>query len=143
MEEDEYELVPLSPLRKVEKRLQNLEKGGTNSEMIKELVTVVKTNQQVVDDIIKINSDVINKISDLSASVNNMTNKLNDFMERLEIVEEHPIEKGELQEEEKSGEDVAARLDERLSKMEKRINALIISSMAKTRLSQKPKGVFK
>ncbi|MBI4174045.1 MAG: hypothetical protein HY517_00230, partial [Candidatus Aenigmarchaeota archaeon] len=57
MEEEEYELVPVGPLRRIEKRVEKIEKGGTSNEMVKELVDVVRTNQKIIDEVVKINSE--------------------------------------------------------------------------------------
>jgi uncharacterized coiled-coil protein SlyX len=130
VDEEEYELVPLSPLRKMEKRLERVEKGSTSQEMMKELIDVVKTNQQIVDDMVKINSEIINKIADLSASVSSMVAKMDEFMSRIEV--EGGIEEGPA----KSAAEVvtaAPAADARLDRLEKRINSLILATMAKNK----------
>lgn len=137
MEEEEYELVPLSPLRRMEKRLERLEKAGTSQDMIKELIDVVRTNQQIVDDMVKINSDIINKISELSVSVNNMIAKIDEFLNRIEI------EGASAGEEKKEEPEKAAtvEVDKRIDRLEKRINALILSTMARGKMAQRPSVV--
>jgi len=120
--DEEFELVPMSPIRRIEKRLDRMEDSGMSGDLLKELMNVVKTNQQVVDDVVRINSQMIGRVSDLSNSVNDLTNKLNDFMGRLEV-----------QGAEKPEEHIEDRkMGERLSKMEKRINTLLIA-MTKAR----------
>jgi len=125
--EDEYELVPLSPIRRMEKRLDKVERTGTSTEMVKELIDVVKTNQSIVDDIVKINSEMINKVTELTNAVDKMTNKVSEFMNGLEVVK--PSETGEAGEEKITG--IVSDADKRLDKMEKRLNSLILSMMAK------------
>jgi len=129
-EDEEYELIPLNPLRKMERRLEKLEKTSTSQEMLRELVDIVKTNQQIVDDIVKINSDIINKITDLTAAVNGMMNKIDDFMSRIEVTTE--------EEESKEGKPPASNVEERLEKLEKRINSLILSTVARSRMRAAP-----
>lgn len=139
--EDEYELIPVNPIRKMEKRLEKIEKTGTSTEMIKELISVVKTNQNIVDDIVKVNSEMISKVSELTNSVGKMSGKINDFMERLEVAEPGAV--GTEEEEKTTAVD---NVGKRLDKMEKRINALILSSMAKRRPTpiqrQRRPGIF-
>ena len=53
MEEEEYELIPVSPFRRIEKRIDRLEKGGSSNDMVKELIEVVRTNQRIVDEVVK------------------------------------------------------------------------------------------
>ena len=45
---DEYELVPMSPLRRMEKRIELLEQSGTmdGKEFYREMVDIIRMNQQ-------------------------------------------------------------------------------------------------
>ena len=121
IEEEEYELVPVGPLRRIEKRMEKIEKGGTNNEMVKELIDVVRTNQKIIDEVVKINSEMINKVSDLNAKVSELTEKMSDFLERVETGNETesvaPVEQ-------KNPE-----TDLRIEKLEKRINSLLLSTI--------------
>ncbi|MBI4896504.1 MAG: hypothetical protein HY832_03055 [Candidatus Aenigmarchaeota archaeon] len=134
--EDEYELIPMSPIRRIEKRVERIEHAGVGNDMIKELVDVVRTNQQIVDDIVKINSEMMNKLGDLSGAVGKMTDKVDEFMNRIEIVGSHegPIgeETATISQQTRDTEDI----DRRLQKLEKRINALLLAKMAKNRMQQ-------
>ncbi len=125
MEEEEYELVPVGPVRRMEKRVEKLERSGTSSEMVKELIDVVKTNQNIIDEVVKINSEMINKVSELSGKVTELAGKMNDFLQRIEISGEGEAEAQ--QQPEKNPE-----MEQRIQKLEKRINALLVSTM-KTR----------
>src|SRR3989338_9676503 len=87
LEEDEYEIVPVGPIRRIEKRVEKMERSGSGNEMVKELIDVVRTNQKIIDEVVKINSEMINKISELSSHVTQMTEKLTDFLERIEVGE--------------------------------------------------------
>lgn len=130
-EEEEYELVPLSPVRRLEKRMERLEKVGTSQEMAKELIDIVRSNQQVVDDIVKINSEIINKVSELAMSVRDLSDKINDFMERIEVAPEEA-------EKEDRTKEIEEKFDARLGKIEKRINALILATMPRVRRAPPP-----
>ncbi len=132
MGEDEYELVPINPIRKMEKRLEKLEKVGGGISTVQELVEIVKINQQVVDDIVKINSDLVNKVSSLSTAVDNLSGKINDFMERIEIAGEERTGATESFDSDK----IEKKLDERLGKIEKRMNSMILSRVPKDKWKQ-------
>lgn len=142
--EDEYELVPINPIRKLEKRLDRVEQSGLSSEMIKELVDIVKTNQNVIDEIVKINSEMITKVNELSGNVKSMTNQLNDFMGRLEIASTEPVEEdGSVSHatESKKVRELEDKINTRLEKLEKRINAMLLSTMSKPkRMAPRPMG---
>ena len=120
--EEEYELIPMSPIRRLEKRMDKVERSGSATDIVKELIEFVRTNQHVVDDIVKINSELMTRVSDLSGSVKELTNKVNDFMGRLEA-SGSPGEEG--------GGDVESRMDDKLNKMEKKINSLVLGSLAR------------
>ena len=118
MEEDEYEIVPVGPMGRIERRVERIEKGGGN-EMVKELIDVVRTNQKIVDEVVKINSEMINRVTELSAHVQQMTEKVNDFMSRIDVEEGSPSK--EVQS--------TPEADLRIEKLEKRINSLLLSTM--------------
>ena len=124
MPEDEYELVPLSPIRRMEKRLERLERTGTATETIKELTEIVRANQHVVDNVIKLNAEMLSKVSDMVTSVNAMTAKMTDFISRIEIASA-----GKGEEDTPENDDLERKVDERLSKIEKRVNAMLLSTM--------------
>ena len=121
--EDEYELIPLSPIRRMEKRLERLERTGTATETIKELTEIVRANQSVVDNVIKLNAEMLFKVSEMVNSVNAMTSKMNDFISRIEVASAGKAEESE------EGSELERKVDERLSKLEKRMNAILLSSM--------------
>jgi len=122
--EDEYELIPMSPIRRLEKRLSEIEKSKTSGEILGELMSIIKTNQQVVDHMAKTNSAMIDKIVDLSNSVDKLMKRIDNFVERIETTE--PVEAEE--------KEADKKMEERLEKMEKRLNAVLLSSMAKNKM---------
>ncbi len=135
MEEEEYELIPVSPIRKMEKRMERLEKGGSSNEMIKELIEVVRTNQRIVDEVVKINSEMINRVSDLSTGVTKLTEKMTNFLDRVEITELKNEEEGAA-----VSQAAPSDVDQRVQKLEKRINAMLLSTM---RARQQPRQMIK
>jgi len=135
--EEEYELIPMGPLRKIERRMEKMEKTGATTETIKELVDIVRSNQKVIDDIVKINSDMTTRISTLLDAVSSLNNKMNDFIERIEMVSETGSEEGESKEEEEKEKELEKKFNARIEKLEKRVNSLLLSiTKAKTRRPQ-------
>jgi glutamine synthetase type III len=119
--EEEFELVPINPLRKLETRIDKLESSGLNSSLVKELIEISRTNQSVIEDLTKLNSEMITKVSELTVSVNNAIDKIENFIERIELTPEAK--------EEPRIETKSKVPDERLEKLEKRINALALYIM--------------
>jgi uncharacterized coiled-coil protein SlyX len=119
----EYELIPVGPIRKLEKRLEVLERSVVNQETLAQMFEIVRTNQMVVDEIVKINTNMMERVAQLTGSVASLTERMNDFLSRIEV-EELPAVK------ELKGMSDA---DERLKKLENRLNTLILSMAPKAR----------
>ncbi|MBI2971230.1 MAG: hypothetical protein HYY37_02300 [Candidatus Aenigmarchaeota archaeon] len=128
--EEEYEIIPVSPIRRIERRLERLERIGTGSESNKELIEIVKANQHVIDDMVRINSEMMSRMSSLLESVHTMTGKVNEFMSRIEVAGEKPSENSE------ESKDLERKMDERLVKLEKRVNAMLLTAIAKRKAGQ-------
>ena len=47
--EDEYELIPLNPIRRLEKKIETIEKHTASQETIKEVIDIIKSNQEIVE----------------------------------------------------------------------------------------------
>lgn len=120
--EDEYELVPMNPVRRLEKRVDKIERSGGSEELMKDLMEIVKTNQQIVDEIVKSNSEMVDKVNNMMQSVSALTARLDDFMARVEIEGEEVKEESP---------QLERKMDERLAKLEKRVNAILMSAMSK------------
>jgi len=123
IEEEEYEIVPVGPLRRIERRMEKIEKGTTSTDMVKELIEVVRTNQKIIDEVVKINSEMINRVSDLATHVSQLNERMTDFLDRVEVSSE--TEQPPPVQQQKNVEE----MDARMQKLEKRINSVLLSSM--------------
>lgn len=130
-EKEEYELVPLSPIRKLEKRIEELEKRGITRTADEEIVRIMQTNQRIVDDLIKVNNELMTKLSGLMSNMQELVKHLKDFMERVEVVGEETPSEVPTKTKEKTERE--KELEKKISKLEKRINALILSRIPKSR----------
>lgn len=115
--EHEFELVPISPVRKLEKKVEQLEQNTVTHRDLKDMFNIVKANQQSVDEIVKLNRSMMERITDLANASANIVSKMNDFLSRIEI-EELP-ETREIR--------GVTDYNERLTKLENRLNALILA----------------
>ena len=82
IEEEEYELVPLSPIRRLEKRLERLEasRGVDVKEFLREIVDIVRMNQQLVDELAKANDALRIEISKLPGRLEELISNLNELL---------------------------------------------------------------
>lgn len=82
-DEHEYELIPVSPLRRLERRMDDVEKqsGGPNSkEFYRELVEIIRMNQQLVDELAKANDALRIELSRLPSRLEDMIAKLEELI---------------------------------------------------------------
>lgn len=81
-EEEEYELIPLSPLRRLEKRIERIESSAqlASKDFYKELVEIVRLNQQIVDELAKANDALRLEISRLPARLEELISKLDELL---------------------------------------------------------------
>ena len=81
-EDDEYELIPLSPIRRMRKRIRKLEDspGLDARDFFKELVEMVRMNQQIVEEIAKANDALRIEISKLPARLDELISNLNELL---------------------------------------------------------------
>ena len=79
---EEYELVPMSPLRRMEKRIELLEQSGSmdDKEFYREMVDIIRMNQQIVDEIAKANDALRIEISKLPARMDELISHLKELI---------------------------------------------------------------
>jgi hypothetical protein len=81
--EHEYELIPVSPLRKLERRMEEIESrssGLDSKEFYKELVEIIRMNQQLVDELAKANDALRIELSRLPSRLEDMIGKLDELI---------------------------------------------------------------
>ncbi len=86
MSDDEYEIIPTSPLRRLEKRIDKIESGSYGSEvrkLIEQVMDLIKSNQKIIDEIIKTNTDLINEMSAIPKKVDELLEEMRNFMSLL------------------------------------------------------------
>ncbi|MCX6821074.1 MAG: hypothetical protein NT016_03940 [Candidatus Aenigmarchaeota archaeon] len=83
-EEDEFELIPVSPLRRLEKRLEKMETTGKSgvdsSKFFSELVEIVRMNQELVDELAKANDALRIELSKLPGRLDDLITSVNELV---------------------------------------------------------------
>jgi len=81
-DEEEFELIPISPLRRLERRLEKMEgtKGVDVKEFFNQLVEIVRMNQQLVDELAKSSDALRIEISRLPGKLDALINNLNELI---------------------------------------------------------------
>ena len=86
--DEEFEIIPTSPLRRLEKRIEKIESGSYSSEirkLIEQVVELIKSNQRIIDDSIKANNDLIAEISKLPKKIDDLILEMREFMKLLKV----------------------------------------------------------
>jgi mevalonate kinase len=86
--EEEYEVIPTSPMRRLEKRIEKVEGGSYSSEirrLVEQVVELIKSNQRIIDDSIKANNDLIAEVSRLPKKIEDLILEMREFIKLLKI----------------------------------------------------------
>lgn len=101
--------------RKKTKKVKIVKKIDVNKKHLNDLMTLVKANQKLVYDMVKINADVMDNVVKLSSSVASLTDSMNGFLSK-ERKEELPSS---------NVPSNSNEMDERLRRLETKLNNII------------------
>jgi hypothetical protein len=85
-EYEEYEVIPTSPIRRLEQRISKMESTTSSAEvnrLVDQIIELIKSNQKVVDDVIKANADLRNELSRIPVKIDNLIGSMSEFLELL------------------------------------------------------------
>lgn len=83
---DEYEVIPTSPIRRIEKRLSKMETVSSSSEirrLVDQIIELIKSNQRIIDDVIKADAELRNEVSKIPGKIDELLSSMAEFMELL------------------------------------------------------------
>ena len=86
--DDEFEIIPTSPIRRLEKRMEKMEGGSYSSEvsrLIEQVLDLIKSNQKIIDSSIKANNELIAEVSRLPKKMDDLMLDIREFMKLLKI----------------------------------------------------------
>ncbi|MCX6821429.1 MAG: hypothetical protein NTW30_01490 [Candidatus Aenigmarchaeota archaeon] len=81
-EESEYELVPMSPIRRLEQRLDRIESSSPidSKSIFSDVIDIVRMNQQLVDELAKSNDAMRMELSKLPAKLDELIVNLKELI---------------------------------------------------------------
>ncbi|MCK5300175.1 MAG: hypothetical protein KAJ54_03410 [Candidatus Aenigmarchaeota archaeon] len=97
-EEGDYEVIPVTPLRKLEKRLEQMEtskSAGSMERIMDKIIEMVSLNQRIVDEMIKANVGLREDVSTLIGKMDSLQSKLTNFIEIVESAGQEETESSE------------------------------------------------
>jgi ferric iron reductase protein FhuF len=88
--QEEFELIPVTPLRRLEKRVEELEKKASinEKELYKEIIQIIRMNQEIVDALIKANDSLRIELSKLPLKLEELTKKIDELLELIKAAGE-------------------------------------------------------
>ena len=84
--EDDYEMVPISPMRKMEKKISSLESSNYARKMelfTDKLFDITELNQKIIDDVVRSNQSLREDLAVLIGKIENLTKKMDGFMDLM------------------------------------------------------------
>lgn len=84
---ESYEIIPVTPLKKLEKRVERIEGSGTVPQLqalINQIIELIRSNQKIVNDVIQANAELKNEIAKLPAKIDEMTTSMKNFISLVE-----------------------------------------------------------
>jgi chromosome segregation ATPase len=81
-QQDEFELIPMSPIRRLEKRIEKVESGSgvDTREFLREIIDIIRMNQQIVDELAKANDALRIELSRLPGRIEELITNLNELL---------------------------------------------------------------
>jgi chromosome segregation ATPase len=87
-EEDvSYEIIPITPMRKLEERIDKMESVGSSTtfqNLINQVIELIRSNQKIVNDVIRANTDLRNELSKLPSKMDELISTINNFLSLVE-----------------------------------------------------------
>ena len=96
---------------------------------------VVKTNQKIVDDLVRINSSAIKEMSETNINLKMLVERLDSFLDRIdasissESGQEVMEKLNQIAEQTKTVNESYQQLSEKLEKLERRVNAMLLTRL--------------
>ena len=92
--QEEFELIPVTPLRRLEKRIEELERKASinERELYREIIQIVRMNQEIVDALIKANDSLRIELSKLPLKLEELTKKIDELIELIKAAGEEETE---------------------------------------------------
>jgi len=97
MADEEYEVIPTSPIRRLEKRLERMEDTSSTSQvqkLMEQVIELIKSNQRIIDDVVKANAELRDELSRIPGKIDKLVGTMNEFMEILKASAEEETSGG-------------------------------------------------
>ena len=97
--DEDYEVVPVGPIRKLERRIDDIQKeaqessnSGTHDELVRDVLDIMKSNQKIVNDMTESTHELKNSVEDLTHKMDEVVGNMNNFIDLLTEASEMDME---------------------------------------------------
>ena len=91
MSTEDYEVIPTSPIRRLEKRMETMEDTSSTSQvqkLMEQVIELIKSNQRIIDDVVKANAELRDELSKVPGKIDKLLDTMNEFMDLLRLASE-------------------------------------------------------
>ena len=89
IESDDYEVVPVGPIRRLEERIKKMERdkeGFAYESFMREILELIQSNQKLVDEIVKANDSLRDELAKIPGKIDELLKSWREFIEILKEV---------------------------------------------------------
>ncbi len=89
IESDDYEVIPVSPLRKLEERMKKMERdreGFAYEGFMREILELIQSNQKLVDEIVKANDELRDELAKIPGKIDELLTTWKEFIDILKEI---------------------------------------------------------
>ncbi|UCG95281.1 MAG: hypothetical protein JSV92_04535 [archaeon] len=89
IDSDDYEVVPVGPIRKLEERIRKMEsdrEGFAYESFMREILELIQSNQKLVDEIVKANDELRDELAKIPGKIDELLGTWKEFIEVLKEV---------------------------------------------------------
>ena len=111
-------------------RPRRIEPANSNApaDSIRELINVIRANQKVFGEVIKLNAETVRHVSELTSQISDLAKRVDMLISHMQTPSQTPSVSAKKDDE----------LYDRMDKLERRLNAFIIATMPRRRTAPAP-----
>ncbi len=81
--DDDYDDVPASPIRRLEKRITQVEKTSSSevNKLIEQIIELIKSNHMIITEVVKSDAELRNEISKVPGKIDQLISSMNEFLD--------------------------------------------------------------
>ncbi|MBU3905009.1 MAG: hypothetical protein KJ906_02590 [Nanoarchaeota archaeon] len=86
-DKDNYRMVPLAPIKRLEDRMEGLERAGSIPQLqslVNQIIELIKTNQKIINEVIRANLDLRSELAKLPLKIDQLIDEMRDLIGLIE-----------------------------------------------------------